>query len=335
MGENLCHAILGTSESVVAAPNGSIICGGVRTNQTTNVQNFTFQCNIFQVDSLGNKEWEYLSPISAGLRDAANDMLLLDDGSLIVASGIGHEQQHPSVNEVFFDRYIFKLNPQHQIEWELTFPDPSPNWASKTSNLIRLTDDSGYILTGVSFNPLLVPPYSNIMGWIAKISPEGDSIWSRRYEYVNDLPIGQTIYDTKLTEDGGLIICGQSFNYDDNALYPQQGWLLKLDEYGCLVPGCHLNDATEEEPLQAEPEIVIYPNPTSDYLNFLVKAPTPASKATIRIINGEGKLIKELDTNRFDQTFILPLWDWANGVYWLQVVDEGKIVVSKQFQIIK
>ncbi len=316
-------------QSIVTTPNGSIICGGVRTNQSTNTQNLTFQCHIFQVDSLGNLEWEYLSPISASLRDAANDILLLDDGSLIVASGVGHEQQHASVNEVFFDRYVFKLSPQHQVEWELSFPDQTLTWATRTTNLLKLSNGSGYILSAMSYNPHPITSDGNIMGWLAKISIGGDSIWTRRYEFVNDLPVGQTIYDTKETPDGGLIICGESFDYSDDANYPQQGWLLKLDEYGCLVPGCQLSDAVTEGQ-NPDFNLAIFPNPTSDYLNFYINAPIPASGATIRIINGEGKLVKEFKTSSFDKTFILPVWDWASGAYWVQVVVEGEVIVSNQ-----
>ncbi|MCU0345683.1 MAG: hypothetical protein MUC59_01990 [Saprospiraceae bacterium] len=79
----------------MATLQDKIICGGLKTNTTTNVMDYTFQCHIFQMDSLGNLEWEWLSPVSDGLRDAANDMLLLDDGSLIVASGVGHEISKP------------------------------------------------------------------------------------------------------------------------------------------------------------------------------------------------------------------------------------------------
>ncbi|MCF8247703.1 MAG: T9SS type A sorting domain-containing protein [Saprospiraceae bacterium] len=317
-------------QSIVTTPGGSIICGGVRTNQTTNVQNLTFQCHIFQVDSLGNSEWEYLSPISAGLRDAANDMLLLDDGSIIVASGIGHEQQHASVNEVYFDRLVFKLNPQHQIEWELTFPDSALTGWARTKKLIKLSDGSGYIMAGMIYNSQPPPKYFTVRGWLSKISTAGDSIWTRRYAFLVDGENEHEIYDVRETSDGGLIICGESFDWDDDANYPQQGWLLKLDEYGCLVPGCQLSDATDE--VQATKiKLSIYPNPTTDYLNFLINAPNPASRATIRIINGEGKLVKEFKTDSFNSTFIVPVWDWASGVYWVQVMVEGKLITTEKF----
>lgn len=342
-GNIIWQKIYGTNkwerpESIVATPDGKIISGGVRDNHNQTDMDYTFQCHIFQVDSLGNLEWEWLSPVSDGLRDAANDMLLLDDGSLIVASGVGHEIQHASVNEVLFDRYVFKLNPQREIEWELTFPDTEPTYWTSTTNLVELSNGSGYVMAGVSHNPDWLPPYTEpVYGWLAKISPDGDSVWARRYAFPYSSPLLHQLYDMKETPDGGLILCGQAHDLADTALYyPQQGWLLKLDEHGCLVPGCHLTDATSEGQAH-KTALAIYPNPTTDYLNFYVASPFPPAKegALFRIIGSNGRLVKEFEAANLDATFIVPVWDLADGAYWLQYCQNGGIIISKQFQILK
>jgi Secretion system C-terminal sorting domain len=319
--------------SIKVTGDGKIVCGGIRTNETTNVQNYTYQCHIFQVDSAGNLEWEYLSPISAGLRDAANDMILLDDGSIIVASGIGHEELHPSFNEVNFDPYVLKLNPQHQIEWELTFPNTELNNYPRTTNLVEMSDGSGYILAGLaSVPPIPQADYGTIRGSISKISLGGDSIWTRKYAYEVSNPYYiPDIYDMKETMDGGLILSGEVLDVSADATYPQQGWLLKLDEHGCLVPGCHLSDATDENSVAPLIKLAIFPNPTADYLNFYVHASNPAREVTFRIVDGEGHIVKAFKTNNLASTFIVPVWDWASGVYWLQYEVGGFILDSEKF----
>lgn len=316
-------------ESLKATPDGKMIAGGILTNQGTNVQNYTFQCHIFQVDTLGKKEWSYTSPLSSGLRDAANDMLLLDDGSIIVASGIGHEQYHPSVSEVYFDRYVFKLNPQHEIEWELTFADPTITLLTGTSNLVGLSDGSGYILAGrVHSAPEQPSGYSATKGWLAKISPDGDSIWTRSYSYPMAPPSRHIVYDLKETPDGGLILCGQSRDWNN---YPQQGWLLKLDQHGCLVPGCHLSDVVEEEAVDERIHLSIYPNPARDYLNFYLRTPSPVREASFRIINAAGVMVSKFKSDMPDVTYIVPVWDWPSGVYFLQYLEEGQVRTSQKF----
>jgi hypothetical protein len=320
------------SESIYTDAIGNIILGGIIENTNTNTQDYTYQCEIRQMDSLGNTIWTYLSPTSIGLRDAANDLVVLDDGSVVVASGVGHEIDLPSVNDVFFDRHIFKLSPQHQfLEWDLTYLDTELTWAGRTTNLVQLKNGSGFVMAGISYNPPSSPPYDEpIYGVIAKVSASGDSVWTRKYAYQPELGHVHEIFDMKETPDGGLIICGQSNDWDDNAIYPQQGWLLKLDKLGCLVPGCHLSDDTEESILQAA-SISIYPNPTSDYLNFYIHAPDRVNAAIIRIIDSNGRLIKAFKANDLSSTFILPIWEWANGAYWVQVVVDGELVSTEKF----
>ena len=93
----------------------NLVLGGRKTNQSFTTQNYQFQTYIIGIDSLGNELWTYLSPISAGLRDGARDMILLADGSLIVASGIGYEQERSSVNVVWYEKSVFKLNVNQEV----------------------------------------------------------------------------------------------------------------------------------------------------------------------------------------------------------------------------
>ncbi|RMH10347.1 MAG: hypothetical protein D6698_17715, partial [Gammaproteobacteria bacterium] len=106
-------------EVIICDDNGGVIIGGASTTLTLTTQDYTYRTLLVGIDSSGNVEWTWLSPESWGLRDAARDMVLLEDGSLVIASGIGHEQQRPSVNVVYFDKAVFKLNPQRELEWEV------------------------------------------------------------------------------------------------------------------------------------------------------------------------------------------------------------------------
>ncbi|MFQ5446166.1 MAG: T9SS type A sorting domain-containing protein [Saprospiraceae bacterium] len=314
---------------LVREDNGAIIVGGIKTNDNMTTENYTYQTYIIQLDSLGNIQWQYFSPIDSGLRDAANDMVLLDDGSLVVASGVGTEIDHPSVNVVYFDKHVFKLNPDGEIEWELTFKDPELTSVSRTTNLIQLSDGSGFLLAGMS-HVKLSPVLGSVMGWIAKVTPEGDSIWIRRYAFLDQQSSAHTIYDMKECPDGGFILCGEARDYSGTDTIPQQAWLLKLDEYGCLVPGCY---TATEEPAGGAPAIslAIYPNPTSDYLNFYLRTPLPVREASFRIVSAGGRLMKAFQSDRPGATYIVPVWDWAAGVYFLQYVEEGVVRVSEKF----
>ncbi len=311
-----------------------LIGGGKRNNNLVD-ENYTYQTYIISLDSLGNENWSYLSPISDGLRDGANDMVLLDDGSLVVASGIGYEQDRASVNDVFFDKYVFKLSPDHQIEWELTFPDVLLTGKAFTTNVEQVSDGSGFVFAGVSSTYIPAPAEGAHTGWISKVSNIGTLMWERKYYYLTDTPSDNKIYDLKETPDGGFILCGEARDIGSGAVYPQQAWLLKLDSYGCLVPGCHLLDSTEEGVVSAM-SLAIYPNPTTDYLNFQVRGKGGISKsATFLISNMEGKVVQQVGGIRGNTTYIIPVWEWPAGIYILQYLEDGLVKATEKFVVTK
>ncbi len=317
--------------SLIFDGDGGIIVGGQKANFNLTVHNYTFQTSITKLDSLGNIQWDYLSPLSEGLRFGAADMVLLEDGSLVVASGVGHELYRPSVNTVFFDKYIFKLNPQREVEWEISFPEPVLTSQSKLSNLIALSDGSGFVAAG-SHGEIFSGQNASLKGWIGKISPQGDSIWTRQYLGVQNNNNLHYIHDIKETADGGFILCGESQNLNNAPGDPiQQAWLLKLDAYGCLVPGCHLSTAAEE-PAQARFELRLYPNPASEYLNFYLRAPAAAGReVSFRIFDASGALLQEFAGVSPDATYIVPVWDWPAGTYVLQCVGQGQVLAVEKF----
>ncbi len=320
-------------QSLIIKPNNKYIIGAIRTNDNTTVVNYKYQTHIFQIDSIGNLEWDYLTPESTGLRDAANGMVLLDDGSLVIASGIGHEIERPSVNVVHFDKMLFKLSPNLDIEWEKGFPDGELTGSSRTTKIEKLADGSGFLLAGMSYEKLEPPLYFSIKGWLAKVSNEGDSIWTREYVFLTEGEDEHKIYDLKETPDGGFILCGEARDWSTGVTHPQQAWLLKVDGHGCLVPGCHLVDGVDEENMEGI-GFTIYPNPAIDYLNFQLRSRTPLQDGQVRIINANGQLVRSIPiTPQSGDTYIVPLWDWPTGAYFLQYFVNGISVGSEKFII--
>ena len=327
--------------SVAVATGGGIYTGARKSNTNMAVSGYTYQCHILKADGEGNVEWEWLSPVSAGLRDAANDMLLLGDGSLVVASGVGHEIDNPSVNAVVFDKHIFKLGPQQEVEWELTFPSPLETGRTVATTLVELSDGSGYVMAGTEIGTLPPPAYGIIYGWLGKVSPEGDSVWTRRHGFLTDHRYYHKVYDLKETPDGGLVLCGEALDEASGATYPQQAWLLKLDGHGCLVPGCHLADSAGETEGQGL-ELAIHPNPAVDYLNFQLRGAALrgfqnpeglGSLGRFRIIDTQGTVVEEFENKTPEATFSVPVWDWAAGVYFLQYLKNGEVRVTEKFVV--
>lgn len=317
--------------SILLTPAGKMIVGAARSNIGLVAENYIYQNHIFQVNTTGTIEWTYLSPTSLGLRYGAADMVLLEDGSLVVASGVGHEQERTSVNTIYFDKHIFKLNPMQEIEWEITFAETALTGTSFLTNLISLSDNSGFVAAGTHGEEFDSQNAFSLRGWIGKVSPDGDSLWTRQYIGLDQLNNRHTIYDLKETPDGGFLLCGESRNpLPVPGEIAQQAWLLKLDQHGCLVPGCHLN-TTATEPEQEAFQLAIYPNPATDYLNFFLHAPDRTSALSFRILDAAGRVVQEIGALASGATYILPVSDWPRGAYVLQGLEAGKVLCAEKF----
>jgi len=125
-----------------------------------------------------------------------------------------------------------------------------------------------------------------------------------------------------MQEDGKIIVTGYA-----GKDYGTNGWGTEF-----IVARYHSGlEVGANEPPNIINNISIYPNPTTDYLNFYVSAPISLKGAAIRIIDAAGSVIKEFKVDSFDSTFIVPVWDWAIGTYWVQVTKEGNVLDSKSF----
>lgn len=323
---------LDAPKAIVPDANGGFIIGAWTVNQQLVLENFTSQTYILNIDGNGQILWQYNTPSSLGLRGGANEMVLLDDGSLIVASGIGTEVDLGPSHVIYFEKLLFKLSPDHELEWELKIPDFDLNGSSDLTSVIAVSDGSGFVVGG-RHGEMIESNYTFVIrGDISKVSNDGQLLWARRYVGIDSDEPTHQVYDLKETTDGGFIIVGESRDGTGDTYPKQQAWLLKLDQYGCLVPGCHLLDDVGEE-FERPIQLSVYPNPTTDYLNFQLRSNEFLKNGTFRIINADGKVIKSIQVDvRIEDTFVLPVWEWATGVYFLQYLDgDREIVVSEKF----
>ena len=167
-------------------------------------------------------------------------------------------------------------------------------------------------------------------GRIIKLSPQGDSIWNREYEYLTTAGARNQIYDAASTPDGGFLICGQSTGSGSGA--SQQGWLLKLDEHGCLVPGCHTPLVVLPFSAKGLISLSVYPNPTSDYLNIHYQSLETGVELTFSILDMQGRVIRRYESSDIaDKTYILPTFDLMTGLYILEVFRDGDLVATEKF----
>ncbi len=322
--------------------------------QKSNVQSI-----IYKTDTTGIWNIEFLSDYDRGV---VSNIFMTEDSSYICSAHKINYYNIPGTDKYIWHNYftVFKLNKYFVLMWEKRWGVAHDfNWVAKTSKIIRSNEKDGYILIGYcpnyewtkngtdyqyipkevrdSMNKAGNPPME--IGLMQKINEHGDSVWLRTFSLIKDTSaywVDHVIHDIVPAPDGGYIMSGDIAyppitESDTSNNYP--AWLLKVDQYGCLVPGCQNGDTVSVTEETSQNELLIYPNPSSDVL-FIYDDQGGESKYTINDI--KGNTIRKWSGDLKNHTYIVQLHDFSPGVYIVSRVDEkgvvrsGKFVVSEQ-----
>jgi uncharacterized repeat protein (TIGR02543 family) len=164
---------------------------------------------IIKLNSKGEVDWQ--KTYGGTANDTAYSIKETNDGGYIVAgetlsSGAGD-----------YDVWILKLSQTGTIEWQKTYGESNEDYALS----IEQTSDGGYITAGVTSS--FGTGAEN--AWVLKLSAEGDIEWQKAYGGSNS---DYARFITQ-TNDGGYIICGETFSFGDGS---DDGWILKLSASG-------------------------------------------------------------------------------------------------------
>lgn len=309
----------------VALKSGKILIGAYKTNMNTHGKNFNTQLYLLQIDTLNGavtKSFLYPSiPTNQLLMGPADDLLVEEDGSVIVATRVGKEEVFGNQGYIFWDPLILKVNASlGSVAWERKMRTFKKYPINQFHKIVKSPAGDGYVAAGIA-----VVDTGRTGAILAKVSPEGDSLWMRQYLYVTTPGCYHAIYDLEPTPDGGYVMVGEARPYNAyDTLYPppiQQGWILKVDEWGCLVPGCQLDVATEEVPNENQLKLKVYPNPASGEL--YVHLPEAGQGGRFRLYDALGRQALAFAATQGEATYIVSLEGLAAGWYVLVYEEEG------------
>lgn len=169
--------------------------------------NFSSRTLLIKTDSLGNQQWQWLSPEGV-LQDGAHAMIKTPDGGLVVASGQGIEWgTNPNYHYHFWDALIFKLDADRNVVWSTPFRGYHPSPQTTLTEMVEAQDGSGFVASGIVAETEGDEPAYHT-SWLVKVSPEGDSLWVRRYTYFDGEFVAPEVWDMKATPDGGYVLVG-------------------------------------------------------------------------------------------------------------------------------
>ena len=218
-----------TIDSIIAThDNGYIIAGIYNLNNNINQAGF-----VRKYDSYGNAEWHTDEGI--GTINQITELTLCNDGGCIVVGyGIYTDDNGNIYEDNTSDGFINKIGPNGEDEW----------WEAICGNeqdevrAVKQCADGGYIMAVRSNSDYIeldngsrIGNYSNSDGFIIKLTPNGDSEWSKVLgssadDYVNSIEI---------CDDGTYLVTGSFGNtteIDGKKVFGE--FILKLDTQGSI-----------------------------------------------------------------------------------------------------
>ncbi len=286
---------------------------------------------LIKTDAQGDVIWEYRSPITE-LYTGIHDLLQLSNGDWAFLTYEGEEYPHPG------DSTQINIGEYRMIE----YLDSNFNrlWQTRLDAMrdiekiyeIEETSDGGIVAIGKHRDYDSVWGTKINKGWVTKVSAHGDILWNRYYKHIIDSTIAGSFLDITVAQDEGLYLVGTIDSFRgipiQNPPSFEGAWLLKTDQHGCLVPGCHLSDAIDPDKENLG-RVKTFPNPASDHLYVDYQADRPRA-VQVRLLDLEGRLVHQTQGKDQSITYIFPLADLPAGIYLLQVEVEGRVVYGEK-----
>ncbi len=335
------------SMSVITTLDGGYAVFGQTCNQIQSGK----KCNYFlmKLDSSGNKQWHQIYKQSSISFEYPNSVIQLPDSTfymfgqstlngimkwfLVKTDSVGNLLWQKTYNEFPRQAGIALMQIDNKIILAGSYAT-NADGTGTSKGCAMLIDTSGIKIWNKSyggkkncgFSDILINKQNSIIlsgtnsnydslgrdqGWLFSINLNGDSLFQRLY---NPNSIwSEIIYGIKQTDDG-FLMSGFGVNPNDS-VNTQDAWLLKVDSFGCLTPGCQLV-GINNIPFSRE-EIKIYPNPAKDKIQF----EHSGNIISYRIADYTGKLL--MAGNYLENG--INIENLPSGTYVVQVLLEGKV----------
>jgi hypothetical protein len=309
-----CYSMLPTEEGVICSMyqggNGIVFNSFVKLIQLNN------DGNVLEI--IPETTWDNFS---------ANIRAMINDNGYVCAGSICEDINYST------RPCLWKIDYDGLLQWSCPIGDYpiQSNGAYSLTNIVKLTDGN-YMVTSDFIES--VDPIYNSFTRVSKISNTGEHLWTQFFQLIDTDFDSNRAYDLKATPDGGVVFCGESTDLDSSSpTYEspgQRGWIVKLDECGCLVPGCNELCITEGVDDMHLPKFLLGPNPTAANLHvFIPSMPTPGHRE-IRIYNLMGELVTSFATPQGDTTYIVDMASSADGHYIVSLFEDNRLVYSEK-----
>jgi len=304
---------LGTKSIYFATPlsNGGFILCGARSEQLNSAV-------VIQTDSSGIAQWTRYH--GGHTLTATGERALVHDTGDILVPGSYNPDPAWSAYDQWASLYVYTTGGGLVSRRDYEFSRYS------MAKFILPKEQNHYWLMGSTFQ-YGVDPAGVMLLW--ELDENLDPLWMRRYWYYGSQAAESFMYSARSTSDGGLVMCGMTKQgYTDSLPHMQSNWLLKLDEYGCLVPGCHTVGVQDHE-LGLQQSLRISPNPANGQVQITLHLPESyrldgAVQAVVLDAQGREVLRQRVGTNTTELRGQVDVAGLPAGLYYLHLRDASK-----------
>lgn len=290
-------------------------------NPNPNAAGVNFEMTI---DSLGNilsivETEEFL--MTEGLGKMFRGMQFDEEGNSVSLSRVSHVEEVLGEPTLLAQPALIGWDEDYNIEWFTTFRDASNTAGANRFNALTATPDGGWAAVG---------SYSEITDWaayegyraglIAKVSSEGDSLWCRTDTLFSPAYGSRPKLESVIAlPSGSIVACGQVDRYNPEPA-KSLGWLIKVDKYGCLEPGCNpISSLVMTSPII---DFSISPNPTEGPLRI-----EGEGKFDVTVFDLAGRKYREADDLR--EQGELNIADLPSGLYFVEIKQGAHSLIKK------
>lgn len=292
--------------SIDIAPDGSIYIGG----DTRSYPGPDMDDYVLKTDAQGNYLW-HSSP-GTSYDDASARVCATSDGGVVyVGAYIDYEVGSSSYSRLYARRYA----PDGGLAWERKY---GPTLFVQELKSVKRVGADAFIASG----NVRGEEYPH--GVLLKFDGNGDSLRMRSYTH----PSTDTTWsdwndlvDVIPTNDGGFASCGYVLSYG------QDSWVIKVDSFGCLVPGCQQFDNIAEQGIDLN--ILAYPNPTQGHL-FLSFRSARSPQGEFTLLNSAGQVVKRFQPGGASVEIDYDIGHHPSGMYLLRYEEQGVVRWSQK-----
>ncbi len=269
---------------------------------------------LMKIDANGNEIWT--QTYGNEFDDGTFKLAALSDGNYLMSGGLG-------VDDDNFIANLRKIDSDGNIIWENQYDN-----VSSVSAFFSAVQDW-------EENIVVVGQKIDSTGWrvgtMAKVNMDGDSLWMREYRLFETATIHRLL-DIGIASDSSFVGAGFVLVVPPNPHVGQDVWVFKVDQHGCLEPGCQLINGLQTINIGLQNAMNVYPNPVQDQLNIQFNIPASGTFGNqknnrLLLIDQIGKLVLENPLQSFQNNLSfsdqLDLSRFASGIYTLHWISDS------------